>query len=70
MTVIELPPGSTWTPAPSAAEYLGISPEGLASRRRREGRRHPRHVCAGTAVFYDVGDLKRYAQGWRDGRRK
>ncbi len=70
MTLIEMPAGSTWTPGPSAAAYLGLSVTGLASRRRREGAEHPKHVCVGSVVFYDVDELQRYAKRWRDGRRR
>jgi hypothetical protein len=70
MTLITMPAGSDWTPQTSAAQYLGLSPAGLATRRRREGAKHPRHVVAGPVVLYDVAELERYAQCWRDGRRK
>jgi hypothetical protein len=57
-----------WITGPDGARAIGLTPEALATRRRREGPRHPRHVRVGMATLYFEPELRRYAQEWRDGR--
>jgi hypothetical protein len=60
--------GTTWVPSSTAAQYLGLSTAGLVTRRKREGKRHPRYLVSGPVCLYDFEALASYRSEWRDGR--
>lgn len=62
--------GTTWVPSPTAAQYLGLTTPGLATRRKREKGRHPRHLISGPTCLYDLEALTKYATEWQHTRRR